>query len=91
LVLGRAGLGLSARTATRALAALEGAKLVSVRRLPGFDVDVTVLPDPGEEGRGAFLKGPIPWGWLERADWLPVQALQAAVALWLEGSDAVTL
>jgi hypothetical protein len=32
----------------------------------------------GEE----FLKGPIPWPWLERAMILPGKALQVALAIW---------
>lgn len=37
-----------------------------------------------EVRRGLFLKGPIPWAWLAAASRLPGQALQVAVALWLE-------
>jgi hypothetical protein len=35
---------------------------------------------PGEE----FLKGPIPWPWLERALTLPGKALHVAILLWKE-------
>jgi hypothetical protein len=35
---------------------------------------------PGE----AFLKGPIPWSWLEAAMRLPGKALHVAVLLWQE-------
>jgi hypothetical protein len=31
-----------------------------------------------------FLKGPIPWSWLERAGGLPGKALQVAMRLWQE-------
>lgn len=31
-----------------------------------------------------FLKGPIPWDWLERAGGLPGKALQVAIVLWFE-------
>ena len=31
-----------------------------------------------------FLKGPIPWRWLQRAGRLKNQALQVALLLWLE-------
>lgn len=31
-----------------------------------------------------FLKGPIPWGWLERAGGLPGKALHVALYLWRE-------
>jgi hypothetical protein len=35
---------------------------------------------PGE----AFLKGPIPWRWIERAGRLPGKALAVALLLWKE-------
>jgi hypothetical protein len=35
---------------------------------------------PGEK----FLKGPIPWRWLERAGGLPGKALVVGLAIWLE-------
>ena len=35
---------------------------------------------PGER----FLKGPIPWSWLQRAGRLPGRALQVAILLWKE-------
>lgn len=34
--------------------------------------------------RGRFLKGPVPWGWIERAGTLPGKALYVGVALWHE-------
>src|SRR5262245_57502159 len=33
---------------------------------------------------GSFLKGPIPWPWLQRAGSLPGKALHVAVLLWRE-------
>jgi DNA-binding transcriptional ArsR family regulator len=77
IVLGKVGMGLSQRTAKRALAALEGAGLVTVQRLPGRGVDV-VLP---EERGGAFLRGPIPWDWLERAATQSGKALEVGLSL----------
>ncbi len=57
-------------------------------RGPAVDLDAIrkVLPKrpprhrPGE----AFLKGPIPWPWLNRALALPGKALHVAVLLWKE-------
>lgn len=46
---------------------------VSVRR--------AIAPPRPQKGE-AFLKGPIPLAWLERAARLPGKSLQAAVALW---------
>jgi hypothetical protein len=34
-------------------------------------------------GRRHFLKGPIPWWWLERAIGLPGRALPVALVVWL--------
>jgi hypothetical protein len=35
---------------------------------------------PGEK----FLRGPVPWGWLDRAGRLPGKALAVALVLWKE-------
>jgi hypothetical protein len=35
---------------------------------------------PGEK----FLKGPVPWAWLEKAGRLPGKALLVALLLWME-------
>jgi hypothetical protein len=59
-----------------------------------FDVDVWRLPGSGltalrqnrrrhRQGE-KFLKGPIPWPWLERAFLLPGKALHVALLLWRE-------
>jgi hypothetical protein len=37
---------------------------------------------------GRFLKGPIPWGWLQRAARLPGKALHVALLLWQEAGCA---
>ena len=34
--------------------------------------------------KGYFLKGPIPWDWLEHAARLPGKALHVAVSLWFK-------
>src|SRR5688572_16893412 len=39
---------------------------------------------PGER----FLKGPVPWSWLERAGLLPGRALHVGLALWLRAGMA---
>jgi hypothetical protein len=39
---------------------------------------------PRHRPGGAFLKGPIPWTWLEQAGRLPGKALHVAVLLWKE-------
>jgi hypothetical protein len=40
---------------------------------------------PPRHGTGEkFLKGPVPWGWLERAFALPGKALHVALLLWFE-------
>src|SRR5262245_32363581 len=63
-----------------------------------FDVDVLRAPEadlgalcqhsgrrPPRHRQGEkFLKGPIPWPWLERAFELPGKALHVAVLLWQE-------
>jgi hypothetical protein len=41
-------------------------------------------PSPRTRQREAFLKGPIPWAWLEVAARLPGKALQVALLLWRE-------
>jgi DNA-binding transcriptional ArsR family regulator len=91
IVLKEAGAGLSERTAKRALGVLEEAGLVTANRLPGQGVDVTL---PGG-GSGAFLLGPLPWGWLDRAARLPGQALAVGLILWfrhgLTGAKALRL
>ena len=47
----------------------------------GVQVRRTIAPPSPQKGE-AFLKGPIPLAWLERAARLPGKSLQAAVALW---------
>ena len=37
-------------------------------------------PRPGEK----FLKGPVPWGWVEAAVGLPGRALAVGLAVWME-------
>jgi hypothetical protein len=39
---------------------------------------------PRPRQRERFLKGPIPWPWLERAGALPGKALHVAIRLWHE-------
>jgi hypothetical protein len=50
---------------------------------------------PRHRNGEAFLKGPIPWSWLERACRLPGKALHVALLLWKEAgcrnSRTVTL
>jgi DNA-binding MarR family transcriptional regulator len=41
-------------------------------------------PPPRPRQRERFLKGPIPWPWLERAGALPGKALHVAIRLWHE-------
>lgn len=41
-------------------------------------------PPPRPRQRERFLKGPIPWPWLERAGALPGKALHVAIRLWFE-------
>lgn len=45
-------------------------------------------PKPGALRRFAkgelFLRGPIPWAWLQRAMVLPGRALHVALSLWLQ-------
>ena len=61
---------------------------VDVLRLPGSDL--TALRQkrrrkPPRHRQGEkFLKGPIPWPWLERAFLLPGKALHVALLLWRE-------
>src|SRR5579883_3245631 len=75
--------------------------------LDGFDVEAlrAPLPDPHTLRRPPsrkpprhrqgerFLKGPIPWAWLERAYPLPGKALHVALLLWREAGwcDARTV
>lgn len=47
----------------------------------GLQVRRAIAPPRPQNGE-AFLKGPIPLAWLERAARLPGKSLQAAVALW---------
>jgi DNA-binding transcriptional ArsR family regulator len=77
----RAGLGLGERTARRGLRNLGRAGLLTARPMSGRGVEVT-LPDPRGFGRAGFLRGPVPWGWLESAARLPGQALAVSLALW---------
>jgi hypothetical protein len=44
----------------------------------------TRRPPPRPRQRERFLKGPIPWPWLERAGALPGKALHVAIRLWHE-------
>jgi len=61
---------------------------VDALRSPGVDLDALrnqpsrKLPRhrPGE----AFIKGPIPWPWVERAMTLPGKALAVGLMLWKE-------
>jgi len=39
---------------------------------------------PRPRNREPFLKGPVPWRWLEAAARLPGQALQVGLQLWFE-------
>ena len=39
---------------------------------------------PRPRDREPFLKGPVPWRWLEAAARLPGQALQVGLQLWFE-------
>src|SRR5262245_26670788 len=61
---------------------------VDVLRLPGSDL--TALRQnrrrkPPRHRQGEkFLKGPIPWPWLQRAFLLPGKALHVALLLWRE-------
>jgi hypothetical protein len=77
--------------------------------LDSFDPDALRVPDanlaalqsrpskrPPRHRQGErFLKGPIPWAWLEQALRLPGKALHVALLLWLEagcrGSRVVSL
>jgi hypothetical protein len=64
---------------------------------PDFDPDKLRLPPsftvaaaPGKQlprhrPREKFLKGPIPWTWLEKAFLLPGKALHVALLLWQTG------
>ena len=49
---------------------------------------VATLPPPNRPPRHRsgekFLKGPIPWAWLQRAFLLPGKALHVALLLWRE-------
>src|SRR5579885_1671455 len=53
-------------------------------RLPSsMSVPIPPRKRPPRHGPGEkFLKGPIPWKWLERACRLPGKALQVALLLW---------
>jgi hypothetical protein len=84
-------MGLAERTAKRALAELEAAKLVTAHRIPGHGVEVTILVTAPRGGRDRFLKGPIPWDWLEIAARLPGKALHVGLALWLEAGMSCCL
>ena len=48
---------------------------------PGPAVKKQHRPRPHREGR--FLKGPVPWPWLQRAMSLPGKALAVGLVLWL--------
>ena len=64
----------------------------------GYPVDIdalripegTVIRTPARSSQSRprqherFLKGPIPWPWLERASSLPGRALHVAIRLWFE-------
>src|SRR5262245_12025430 len=59
---------------------------VQALRLPGANL-VAMRPSrkpPRHRAGEKFLKGPIPWAWLERAFVLPGKALQVALLLWRE-------
>ncbi|HZT83464.1 MAG TPA: hypothetical protein VFA26_24755 [Gemmataceae bacterium] len=61
---------------------------VAALRLPAVDLDALRKRPPrglprhrqGEK----FLKGPVPWAWLERAGRLPGRALLVGLLLWRE-------
>jgi len=61
-----------------------------VEALRGAGVDLAALSrrpsrKPPRHRQGEkFLKGPIPWSWLERAFLLPGKALHIALLLWYE-------
>jgi hypothetical protein len=65
---------------------------------PDIDLDrmrlppVMTAPPPGRPPRHRqgekFLKGPVPWAWLESAMRLPGKALHVALALWWEAGCA---
>jgi hypothetical protein len=62
--------------------------LFDAESLQGSSVDLNAVRNrpsrkPPRHGHGEpFLKGPIPWGWLEQAMQLPGKALQVALVLW---------
>jgi hypothetical protein len=43
---------------------------------------------PRHRRRERFLKGPIPWAWLDRAGQLPGRALAVGLILWLKAGMA---
>ena len=47
----------------------------------GLQARRSIAPPRPQKGQ-AFLKGPIPLAWLERAARLPGKSLQAGIALW---------
>lgn len=59
--------------------------LETFRLLPSMTAPVTSRKRPPRHQQGErFLKGPIPWTWLEQAGRLPGKALHVALSLWQE-------
>jgi hypothetical protein len=79
------GLRLSLRPVQLGLNAAELAGLLSVSRMPGRKLAVSVsdLPGPDAGPTHRPLYGPIPWAWWLPASRLPGKSLQVASVLWL--------
>src|SRR5262245_20294272 len=54
-----------------------------VTRLPSADLPRSVSPPMPRLGE-KFLRGPIPWAWIEAASRLPGKALHAGLMIWRE-------
>ena len=61
---------------------VERVRIQALDRRPVATLHRAVSRRPRIDGK--FLRGPIPWDWLERAGRLPGRAFQIAVILWLK-------
>ena len=79
------GLWISDDSARRGLNAAELAGLLSVERVPGCKLAVSILdlPEPQAGPKRRPLYGPIPWSWWLPASRLPGKTLQVASVCWL--------
>ncbi len=78
-------LGLKRQSVYRAFDLMEAAGLVSVVRNPGKSPVVTILtPDPAADlPKGQkFVRGPIPWNWLEAAAQQSPSSVGVGLVLW---------